>query len=208
MQAIIRANLLNSKQRRHERPGGSTFRDGGSTSRNIGGTFRDSGSRFITKNCREYGKVTPKRQRDYKRRVGIFTGHAEYIQGSRCYSVACDNRSAIPGITLPLTGDYICTTTEDFEVPNGTLKLSHDPKCGKWWAHFHITFLEGPSGRGNGHIRSYYGMCLIPRGSLDDGQFWQQPFLSGFKLRTVHTSKVIKRTGGITFDWRRSALTD
>ena len=113
-----------------------------------------------------------------------------------------------PGITLPLTGDYICTTTEDFEVPNGTLKLSHDPKCGTWWAHFHITFLEGPSGRGNGHIRSYYGMCLIPRGSLDDGQFWQQPFLSGFKLRTVHTCKVIKRTGGITFDWRRSALTD
>jgi hypothetical protein len=113
-----------------------------------------------------------------------------------------------PCVDRPLTGDYICTSTKGFfEVPDGTLTLSHGPNRGTWWAHFRITFLEKPSGSGcGGHVRSYYGMCLIPRGPQEDGKFWHQPLVSYFKLRTLQVSKVEERKGEITFDWHRSAL--
>ena len=117
-----------------------------------------------------------------------------------------------PGITLPLTGHYICTTSKGFRVPDGTLTLTRGPKGGTWWGHFRITFLEGPSGGSGsinkGHKRSYYGMCTMPREFLDDnGQFWRQYIPAGFKLRTLQTSEVDRRIGGITFDWRRSKST-
>jgi hypothetical protein len=105
----------------------------------------------------------------------------------------------------PLTGEYICSSIKGFwRVPDGTLTLSHDPNCSTWWAHFRITFLEGSSS--GGHIRSYYGMSLIPRGPQEDGKFWNQPLFSHFKLRSLQTSKVEEREGAITFDRHRGAL--